>query len=79
MTWLWIFNAVMLLAIAAGASGKIPPALYATFVRGLHLIIGISTPSERQMRWVLVAWMVSVVLIVDGMILLLWLVAPGRR
>lgn len=67
MSALTIFNAVMFLVIAAALAGVIPRRLYQGFLRGLHLTIGISTPTDQQLRRALAMWLVSVLAIVDVM------------
>jgi hypothetical protein len=65
------FNIVMALAIAATLLNRIPQRMYDGFLKGLHYTIGITAPTDRQLRWTLAAWLVSVLVIADGMILLL--------
>jgi hypothetical protein len=70
MVGLSLFNLVMLLLCAAALVSPIPPQLYG-FLRGLHKTIGISTPSDQQLRWVLVVWLLAMLVIVDGLALLM--------
>lgn len=65
------FNIAMLLVCAAVAAGVVPSKLYDGFMRGLHNTIGITTPTARQVRWVLIVWIVSTVIIVDVILALL--------
>ena len=65
------FNFAALLLLAAAIAGRIPQEWYGGFLRGLHNTIGISTPNDAQLRWVLVVWIVSTVLIADVVGLLL--------
>jgi hypothetical protein len=65
MSTLTIFNAVMFLAIAAALAGAIPRRFYDSFLRGLHLTIGISTPTDQQLRRAVAMWLVGVLAIVD--------------
>jgi hypothetical protein len=65
MSALAIFNAVMFLLIAAALAGAIPRRLYDGFLRGLHLTIGITTPTDQQLRRALAIWLISVLAIVD--------------
>ena len=44
--------------------------LVSGLVAGFHASIGITPPTEKQLRWVIVAWIVSVLLIVDLILLL---------
>jgi len=69
MIWLIVFNVLMVVLIAAALSGNIPKRLYQTFLRGLHFTIGITTPTDRQLRWTLAVWLISTLAIVDGMVL----------
>lgn len=71
MNALIVFNvATLLLCLTAGA-GWLPRRLYDSFLRGLHATIGITTPTDRQLRWVLIAWILSTVAIVDGLAVML--------
>jgi hypothetical protein len=65
------FNLAMLLVCAAIAAGVVPSKLYDGLMRGLHNTIGITTPTPRQARWVMIVWIVSTVIIVDIMAALL--------
>ena len=65
------FNLAMLAICAAVGVGLVPAKLYDGLMRGLHNTIGITTPSERQVRWVLVVWIVCMVAIFDAMAALL--------
>ena len=71
MTWLTIFNIAFGAAAILAAAGRIPRQWYEGAMRGLHNTIGITTPTERQMRWTLVVWLLSAIVIVDAMALLL--------
>ena len=64
-----ILNALLLVVCAAIAIGMIPLKWYEALMRGLHLTIGISTPSDKQMRWVMIVWIVSMLAIFDLMAL----------
>jgi hypothetical protein len=64
------FNAVMILLAAAVARGVLPMKSIGGLVAGFHATIGITPPTEKQLRWVIVAWIASVLLIVDLMLLL---------
>ena len=65
------FNVVLLLLIAAISSQKVPQRLYASAVKGLHYTIGITTPTDRQVRRTFIAWLIAVLVIVNGMALML--------
>lgn len=71
MNGLVLFNVAMLLLCAASAAAWLPRRLYDGFLRGLHATIGITTPSDRQLRWVLVVWLLCTLAIVDGLALML--------
>jgi hypothetical protein len=71
MLYFVVFNAVMVL-VGAGVVAKV---ISVQFLRGLvtalHYTIGISTPSQDQVRRAVIIWIVSVVLIVDMLFSLL--------
>jgi hypothetical protein len=71
MTAFVAFNITMLAICAAVATGIVPYRLYNGLMRGLHNTIGITTPTERQLRWVLIVWIVSMTAIFDAMAALL--------
>jgi len=75
MIGLIVFNAAMVLLAAGVASQLVPTSLYAGFIGYLHNIIGITTPSEQKVRMVALVWIVSMVVIVDGLLFLLVLIA----
>lgn len=77
MTAFYLFNLTMLLLGGAVLGGLIPQRLLG-LLRGLHNTIGISTPTDRQLRWVLVVWLLCTAAIVDGLALLLYLL-PGTN
>jgi hypothetical protein len=64
------FNAVLILLALAVARGIVPMKSVGGLVAGFHATIGITPPTEKQLRWVIVAWIVSVLLIVDLILLL---------
>lgn len=67
MGGLFWFNVVLIAFCAATAAGFLPRRLYDGFLRGLHNTIGITTPTDRQLRWVLIAWVMATLVIVDGL------------
>ena len=71
MIGLLAFNVAMLAICAAVAAGLVPGRLYDGLMRGLHNTIGITTPTERQVRWVLIVWIVCMLAIFDAMAALL--------
>ena len=64
-----MLNGSLLVVCAAIAVGIVPLKWYEALLRGLHLTIGISTPSDNQMRWVMIVWIVSMLAIFDLMAL----------
>lgn len=65
-----VFNLAALLLCAAVLANLVPFRLYGGILRGLHNTIGITTPTDRQLQWVLVVWIVSMLVIVDMMLAL---------
>ena len=59
------FNAVLVLLAVLVAKGLVPIKSVGGLVAGFHATIGITPPTEKQLRWVIVAWIISVLLIVD--------------
>jgi hypothetical protein len=70
MLLLLVFHLVLILLGAGLAMGWIPIKLVSGLVEGFHATIGISPPTEKQIRWVIVAWIASLLLIVDMMVLM---------
>jgi hypothetical protein len=64
-------NFAMLLLCAAVAVGLVPRRAYDGFIRGVHNTIGITTPTDRQVRWVLIVWILAMLSILDAMAALL--------
>jgi len=50
--------------------GLVPIKLVSGLVAGFHATIGITPPTDNQLRWVIVAWIVSLLLIVDLVLVL---------
>jgi len=48
-----------------------PVGFLGGLIHGLHQVVGITTPTDRQVRWAIVAWVVSLILILDVVFLLL--------
>jgi hypothetical protein len=69
------FNGLMLL-LAIGVIAKVIPVHFLTgFITGLHYTIGISTPTQAQVRRAVIVWIVSIVIIVDVLFSLLrWVI-----
>jgi hypothetical protein len=70
MRWVVAFNALLILFALAVARGVVPLKSLSSLVAGFHATIGITPPTEKQLRWVIVGWVASVLLIVDIMLLL---------
>jgi hypothetical protein len=68
-----LFNVVMVL-LAAGVIAKVISVRFLTgFITALHYTIGISTPTQNQVRNAVIVWIASVIIIVDVLYcLLLW-------
>lgn len=65
------FHIVMLLLLMCIATRIVPTRIVSTMVAVLHKSIGITTPSESQMRMIALVWVASIIVIVDGCLLLL--------
>jgi|CZLA01.1.fsa_nt_gi hypothetical protein len=68
------FHALMLLFGLGMVSRAVPPQLVSNGLGYLHNTIGISTPPLEQVRMVALIWLGSVVVIVDGCLVLLVLI-----
>jgi hypothetical protein len=66
-----IFNAVMVLLCAAIAFDLLPGNLFNYLIEFLHNTIGISTPPPKAVRIAALIWLVSMIIIVDGLLYLL--------
>ncbi len=71
MTVLLVFNLALLLLSAATFAGLMPARLSNGLVFLLHIIMGITTPTEKQARVLLIVWFISILVIVDGVALLM--------
>ena len=70
MIWMLAFTALMaLLAVAVGLQW-LPTKIFDPLLEILHGTVGISTPPPRQVRIAVIVWIVSAVVIIDGMFLL---------
>jgi hypothetical protein len=66
-----VFNVVMvLLGLAVGGS-LVPPKLLSDMLAYLHATVGITTPAPEKVRMVALIWIASLIVIVDGLLLLL--------
>jgi hypothetical protein len=73
MQFMIAFNALMLVLAAAVAKRIIPVGFLTSFIAGLHYTIGISTPTQDQVRRAVLVWIAFVILIVDVLFaLLVW-------
>ncbi|HUB03076.1 MAG TPA: hypothetical protein VL983_10335 [Terriglobales bacterium] len=71
MTGIIVFNLLMVAFAAAIALRLLPPARVSTSLDWLHGIIGI-TPPAADKAWIFaLVWVVSLLLIVDGLLLML--------
>jgi hypothetical protein len=68
MLLLLLLHLLLILLAAAVAKGWIPMKLVSGLVEGFHATIGISAPTEKQLRWVIIAWIASLLLIFDTMV-----------
>ena len=65
MVYFLAFNGVMLLSIVLVIAKVVSVRFLTPLITGLHYTIGISTPTEDQVRRAVIVWIVSVVIIVD--------------
>jgi hypothetical protein len=65
------FHIVMLLLLMCIATRVVPAHVVSTMVAVLHKSIGITTPPESQVRIIALVWVGSVIVMVDGCLLLL--------
>ena len=70
MLLLVLLHLVLIVLAVALALGWIPIKLVSGLVEGFHATIGISPPNEKQLRWVIVAWIASLLFIIDVMVLM---------
>jgi hypothetical protein len=74
MVLIVIFHVLMLLVGLGIVSRVVPTQLVNDMLGYLHKTIGITTPSPTQVRMVGLIWIGSVIVIVDGCLLLLLLI-----
>jgi hypothetical protein len=65
------FNAVMVLLGLGVATRVVPVKLLSDMLGYLHTTIGITTPSPDKVRMVVLIWIASLILLVDGLLFLL--------
>jgi hypothetical protein len=71
MLYFLAFNGFMLL-VAIGVVAKVISVQFLTgFITALHYTIGISTPTQDQVRRAVLVWIISIVIIVDVLFSLL--------
>jgi hypothetical protein len=71
MLYFLAFNGLMLL-LAIGVIARVIPVQFLTgFITALHYTIGISTPTQDQVRRAVIVWIISIVIIVDVLFALL--------
>jgi hypothetical protein len=71
MIYFLAFNGVMLLLAILVIAKVVSVRLLTPLITGLHYTIGISTPTEQQVRRTVVVWIASVIIIVDVLFSLL--------
>ena len=70
MYWVIGFNVVLIVLAFVVGRGLFPIKFISGLVEGFHATIGITPPTEKQLRWVVVVWIASVLVIVDMMLIL---------
>lgn len=58
------------LILLAAAAWFLPMKSIAGLISDFHAVIGITPPGPEQLRWVIIAWIVSLLVIFDVMVLL---------
>jgi hypothetical protein len=71
MTGIIIFNVLMVALAAAVAVRLVPPSRIATTLEWLHAIIGITPPAPDKAWIFALVWIGSMIVIVDGLLLML--------
>jgi hypothetical protein len=71
MTGIVIFNILMIALAVAVGSGLVPANRIGSLLEWLHSIIGITPPAPENARLFALVWMASMIVIVDGLLLLL--------
>jgi hypothetical protein len=70
-------NVVMVLLALGIAGGFVPPKMFGGMVGVLHKTFGITLPSPEKERAVALVWIVSMILLGDGMVFLLLFLTGG--
>ena len=65
------FNLLLILLGLGVASSMVPAKPLGDLLGYLHTTIGISTPAPDKVRLVVLIWIASVIILVDGLLLLL--------
>lgn len=73
------FHVLMLLLALLIASRAVAVERVSNALGYLHKTIGITTPSREQVRMVALIWIGSVIVIVDGCLLLLLVIASATK
>ena len=71
MIYAVLFNAIMLLLALGVGKSLLPAGFLTSLIMGLHYTIGITTPTEAQVRRAAVVWILCIVVIVDVLLALL--------
>jgi hypothetical protein len=71
MTGIVIFNVLMIALGVAVGTGLVPASRISGMLGWLHAIIGITPPAPEKARLFALVWIGSMVVIVDGLLLLL--------
>jgi hypothetical protein len=70
-----VANSVMVLLVAGIAAGILPARIFSGAITVLHKTVGISLPTPDKERVVAVIWLASALLIGDGTLFLLLVLA----
>jgi hypothetical protein len=65
-----VFNAALVLLALFVGMGLVPIKVVSGLIAGFHATIGITPPTEKQLRWVIVTWIISLLVIVDLVVVL---------
>ena len=71
MTGIVIFNVLMIAIAAAVGTGLVPASRISSMLEWLHAIIGITPPAPEKSRLFALVWIVSMIVIIDGLLSLL--------
>lgn len=70
MALIIVFNAALVLLALFVGMGLVPIKVVSGLIAGFHATIGITPPTEKQLRWVIVTWIISLLAIVDLVLVL---------